>query len=490
MGLIGDQHQALTWGAAFLLGVSLGRFIGQLRERRRDPKLHGAVANASKIIAAWRAVESLEIEGKLFSDELSVLMAGQKTFSEALSAAKPYQHNQGVLPAGPHPGRRLYKISPIAARTWWMDRSILTALTTPAIPGTKGWLSARLSASARGPSAPPRQLVIVGAGMDTRAWRLPLPPGLAVFEIDRSDVLNAKKWSLYKSGAEQQQNGASAARFPLRCGSWTPVPINLAKAAAAFSSQQLALTTTMSSLVSYTPNGENDRDPPSSARSTATLTSPRHAEQHDILTALQNAGFDPSAPCVWVLEGVLMYFEMDQVENLIAALAEASAPGSTLIGHALTEEYFENIVGSYSITSSSFSSPLPSARAGVALGTPNSASAAAGVGVAAVATPRTPRTPRSRGTNANTTTAATTVGTDAVFPVSVVKHWKSGLPLDPAPILEKAGGWIQQIVNTRAEVAHQICGNEPRGKCDFNIELKAGGVEQGEIFFTAKKPNA
>lgn len=466
-GIIGDQHQALTWSVAFLLGISLGRLIGQWRERRRDPKLHGAVANASQIIAAWRAVESLEIEGKLFSDELSILMAGQRTFSEALSAAKTYQQPQGIIPAGPHPGRRLYKISPIAARTWWVDRSILTALTTPAIPGTKGWLSARLSASARGPSAPPRQLVLVGAGMDSRAWRLPLPPGLAVFEIDRSDVLNAKKWSLYKSGAEQQQHGAFAARFPLRCASWTPVPINLALAAAAFSSSSTAAGLTSG-------GGE---EPISSARSTTTtipLTSPRNAEQHHILTALQKAGFDPAAPCVWVLEGVLMYFEREQVENILTSLAEASSPGSTLIGHALTEDYFESIVGQR------HSSTNPIIRIGVSSPPDSARLTGRTVEAAAVASPRTLTPPRNK-------RISPPIGVDSVFPASVVKHWKSGFPLDPSTVLERAGGWIQQSVNTRAEVGHQICGNEPQGICDFEINLKAGGELQGEIFFTAKK---
>jgi O-methyltransferase involved in polyketide biosynthesis len=478
-GIIGDQHQALTWSAAFLLGIGLGRLIGQWREHRRDPKLRGAVANASKIIAAWRAVESLEIDGKLFSDELSVLMAGQKAFSEALSSAKPYQQQQlqqqqqgsAILPTGPHPGRRLYKISPIAARTWWVDRSILTALTTPAIPGTKGWLSARLSASARGPSAPPRQLVIVGAGMDSRAWRLPLPPGLAVFEIDRADVLNAKKWSLYKSGAEQVQNGASAARFPLRCASWTPVPINLS-----ITASNSSTTGQLASLPSYTAGEE----PLSSARSNTTntslgITSPRSrlSEQHDILTDLRNAGFDASAPCVWVLEGVLMYFEREHVENLFAVLSQASAPGSTLIGHALTEEYFEELVGKYNTTSTSSDTNI---------NTISIPPASAGIRTPIAATPRTPRTPRSRG-------STVVVGSDSVFPASVVRHYKSGLPLDPAAILEHAGGWIQQSVFTRAEVAHQICGNEPKGKCDFEVDLRAGGVLQGEIFFTAKKQN-
>ena len=154
---LGDQ-QAFTWAAAFVLGISLGRLVRRWCERRREPPhLQGAVANSSLLAAAFRAVESLELEeGKLFSDELAILLAGQKCFREALSLARAYQP---PLEASSKPGRRLYQVSAVAARTWWFDRQILTALTSPAIPGTKGWLSARLTSSARGPSAPPRQVL-------------------------------------------------------------------------------------------------------------------------------------------------------------------------------------------------------------------------------------------------------------------------------------------------------------------------------------------
>jgi methyltransferase (TIGR00027 family) len=37
-----------------------------------------------------------------------------------------------------------------------------------------------------------RQLVLPAAGMDTRAWRLELPDGVTVFEIDRPDLLALK----------------------------------------------------------------------------------------------------------------------------------------------------------------------------------------------------------------------------------------------------------------------------------------------------------
>lgn len=37
------------------------------------------------------------------------------------------------------------------------------------------------------------QVVLLGAGMDTRAQRLDLPPGTAWFEVDREEVLRVKQ---------------------------------------------------------------------------------------------------------------------------------------------------------------------------------------------------------------------------------------------------------------------------------------------------------
>ena len=42
---------------------------------------------------------------------------------------------------------------------------------------------------------------MLGAGMDTRAWRLPLPPRTHWFEVDRGDVLEAKRRTLAHAGA-------------------------------------------------------------------------------------------------------------------------------------------------------------------------------------------------------------------------------------------------------------------------------------------------
>ncbi|WP_051094581.1 class I SAM-dependent methyltransferase [Streptomyces sp. ATexAB-D23] len=46
-----------------------------------------------------------------------------------------------------------------------------------------------------------RQAVILGAGLDSRAYRLARPPGCTVFEIDRAEVLAFKRTVLDALGA-------------------------------------------------------------------------------------------------------------------------------------------------------------------------------------------------------------------------------------------------------------------------------------------------
>ncbi len=63
-----------------------------------------------------------------------------------------------VVSAGAQAGR-------LAVRTWWFDSRVAEALSGKFSPG-----------------ALPRQVVLLGAGMDTRAWReLGFPAGTAIF---------------------------------------------------------------------------------------------------------------------------------------------------------------------------------------------------------------------------------------------------------------------------------------------------------------------
>jgi methyltransferase (TIGR00027 family) len=74
----------------------------------------------------------------------------------------------------------------------------------PVRPGLVAWISARtrfldrVTMEAMGDRV--RQIVIMAAGLDARAFRLPLPPDATVFEVDRSDIFEVKDELLKDAG--------------------------------------------------------------------------------------------------------------------------------------------------------------------------------------------------------------------------------------------------------------------------------------------------
>jgi methyltransferase (TIGR00027 family) len=111
-----------------------------------------------------------------------------------------------------------------------------------------------------------RQVVILGAGMDARAFRLAWPAGTAVFEVDQPAVLAEKARVLGALGAEPRAHRRA-------------VPIDL-----------------------------RDAWP----------------------EALMGHGFDPARPAVWIAEGLLVYLEADHVDALLARVGALAARGSRL----------------------------------------------------------------------------------------------------------------------------------------------------------------
>jgi methyltransferase (TIGR00027 family) len=111
-----------------------------------------------------------------------------------------------------------------------------------------------------------RQVVLLGAGLDARPFRLPWPPGVRWFELDTADVLDHKDLVL-----AQQAAVAGCERIPVRCDLRADWP------------------------------GE-----------------------------LLAAGFEPGQPTVWVAEGVLAYLAQEEVEGVLADLTTLSAQGSRL----------------------------------------------------------------------------------------------------------------------------------------------------------------
>ncbi|WP_326950515.1 SAM-dependent methyltransferase [Amycolatopsis sp. NBC_01307] len=110
------------------------------------------------------------------------------------------------------------------------------------------------------------QVVLLGAGLDSRAFRLAWPAGCPVFELDRPDVLAFKQDVLDDLGAT-----ASAAR--------TTVAVDLCE---------------------------------------------------DWVRPLREAGFDPRVPTAWLAEGLLLYLPADAERRLITTVDRLAAPGSCL----------------------------------------------------------------------------------------------------------------------------------------------------------------
>ena len=178
-------------------------------------------------VAAVRARETARPD-RLFADPLAA------TFAEA----------GGLDPDSPPGGRRA-----VALRVWVVGRTV--------------FLDELLAdASQQGC----RQVVLLGAGFDARAFRLPWPPGTRCFEVDTPDVLGPKDEVLAAAHAEPACERVV-------------VPCDL-------------------------------RD--------------------DWPAALRAAGLDPARPTAWIAEGLLVYLSAADVDRLLASVTRLSAPGSWL----------------------------------------------------------------------------------------------------------------------------------------------------------------
>jgi methyltransferase (TIGR00027 family) len=123
-------------------------------------------------------------------------------------------------------------------------------------------------------SAPPEQLVILGAGLDSRAWRLDCLKDTVVFEIDHPSTQ-----ALKRERAESLRDKAAAA-LPYKAKDVRFVAMDF----------------------------ERDRLGP----------------------LIEAAGFDPRKRSFWLWEGVTMYLRPAQVSANLGAFAALSAPGSRI----------------------------------------------------------------------------------------------------------------------------------------------------------------
>jgi methyltransferase (TIGR00027 family) len=186
------------------------------------------VGATAEWIAHARAAETVRAGG-LFTDRLAV------AFTERSNASLLEQFRSAPAP----------RFDVLAVRTRFFDDYLATAT---------------------GPDGS-RQVVLLAAGLDSRAFRLDWPPGTQVFELDLPELLAAKEKLLRDEGFGEP----SCVR--------RVVPVDL-------------------------------RD--------------------DWAAALREAGFDPGTPTVWLVEGLLYYLTEAEADAVVRELSGLSAPGSRL----------------------------------------------------------------------------------------------------------------------------------------------------------------
>jgi methyltransferase (TIGR00027 family) len=122
-----------------------------------------------------------------------------------------------------------------------------------------------------------RQAVILAAGLDSRAWRLPWPDGTTVYELDQPRVLEFKASTLAEHGAQPACNRIA-------------VSVDL---------------------------------------------------RQDWPTALRQAGFDPSVPSAWSAEGLMPYLPAAAQDLLFDRVQGLTAAGSRVAVEALGPKFLD-----------------------------------------------------------------------------------------------------------------------------------------------------
>jgi methyltransferase (TIGR00027 family)/uncharacterized protein (TIGR02246 family) len=197
------------------------------------------VGNTARWIAASRAKES-ELALPLFTDPFARELSGEAGFE----LQKTMRAAMGAQGDGPD----LY----LSIRTKFLDDALLNAVRYRRL----------------------HQVVILAAGMDTRAFRIPWPSGVKVFEVDRDEIFDHKEAVLARAGASP-----SCERHVVR----------------------------------------------------ADLARPWTG-------ALLAAGFHKSTPTAFLIEGLLMYLEEGEALALLAAVGEVAAPGSWMAADVVNPE--------------------------------------------------------------------------------------------------------------------------------------------------------
>ncbi|GAB4814181.1 hypothetical protein N2152v2_001227 [Parachlorella kessleri] len=271
-----------------------------------------AVARTAYLIASARMVDSDRQAALVRDSPLSAVVPDTeevRTLRQA-QVERLQRLVEGLQQGKPHlaVGSRMERadtkdtlaVSVVGLRCRYVDDELLAALH-----GLRRKLAARLMEAGEGGGhrRPNIQVVMLGAGLDTRPWRLHLGHDISWFEVDLPDMAAFKRDSMERAGlaaeapadcnadllasgasAVNGQNPAVRAGFPLRVASWAAVAADL---------------------------GEEGWVP-----------------------QLEACGFDPGLPTIWVAEGLLYYLPqaaMDRLLHEVTTVTKQAGLGAAIL---------------------------------------------------------------------------------------------------------------------------------------------------------------
>ena len=204
------------------------------------------VARTALFVAAVRARENSRSE-PLFRDELSALLAGPEGM-EWLAAAE----------ADPLSNYHRDSFPYLEVRTRFFDDWALEAVG----------------------ESKSRQLVILGAGMDTRAFRLGWPSSMRIWEVDSPDLFSLKESRLQSAGSRP----------------------------------------------------DVDR-----------VTVPADLTARAWVSRLVASGLDKESPTVWLAEGLFQYLTAGDVGQILTGASSVSCAGGRFGAEIITEDYLRGV---------------------------------------------------------------------------------------------------------------------------------------------------
>ncbi len=212
----------------------------------------GQESQTAVMVAKWRAIANGVPLGAEFSDPTAYPLLPPSARAEVDEALQPSRRG---LRAGFSHAFLDRRVKMMVVRTVAIDDAVRTV---------------------RSP-----QVVILGAGLDGRAWRMRELRDAAVYEVDHPDTQREKRARV--ASIEQR---AREVRF---------VPVDFTK--------------------------------------------------DDLDAALSAAGHDPARPTTWVWEGVIMYLSPDEVRSTLAVIAKRSRARSRLVALYHTRFWLRHVVG-------------------------------------------------------------------------------------------------------------------------------------------------